>query len=470
MNMKPDLQLRIDDSALHQAQAKICTAVRAAGGRAVLVGGCVRDFALGITAKDLDIEVYGLAPAALKAILAPLYALDLVGAAFGVLKLRGLAVDVSIPRRESKTGLGHKAFEILSTPDLPMPQAAARRDFTINAMSLDPLTGEVFDFFNGLQDLRDRVLRHTSAQFSEDPLRVLRGMQFAARLQLQPAEETIALCRLMQPEGLAPERILEEWRKLLLLGIEPSRGLEFLRLTDWIRHYPELAALIGCEQDAAWHPEGDAWQHTLHSLDAFAQRRTGDPQEDLVVGLAVLCHDLGKPATTRMEENGRIRSRGHDVAGEAPTRAFLSRMTRQQDLIEEVIPLVTQHMRVQEYHVNRAGDATIRRLAQRVGRIDRLVRVDLADRNGRGETPEPDADAAGQWILERARALEVERSAPEPIIKGRHLLTLGMHPGPKMSPILKACYEAQLEGTVANLEDGLTLARHLIRDTEPQQP
>ncbi|KPL20047.1 MAG: polynucleotide adenylyltransferase [candidate division Zixibacteria bacterium SM23_81] len=454
------MKLRIEDVALRKAQEAISKAIAAADGRAYLVGGCVRDAALGIPAKDLDIEVYGVKPDALIEILSQHFRIDLVGKAFGVIKIYGLPIDVSIPRRESKAGLGHKGFTILSDPEMAFKEAASRRDFTINAMVLDLLTGEIIDPFGGLRDLKEGVLRHTGEKFVEDPLRVLRGMQFVARFDLEVAPETIALSRTIESEGLARERIFDEWRKLILKGIRPSRGLSFLLDCGWIRYYPELESLVGCPQDPGWHPEGDVWIHTLHCMDAFAQERTGDDLEDLVVGLAVLCHDFGKPVKTEFKE-GKTRSKGHEKAGEELTRSFLDRMTNQQDLIEAIVPLVSAHLRPKELFDAQAGDTAIRRLARHVGRIDRLVRVARADQLGRPQMPF-DGFPAGQWLLERARALEVEDSAPRPIVLGRHLIKLGLKPGPHFGRILEACYQAQIEGQFFTLEEGIELAKRLI--------
>lgn len=428
--------------------------VRAAGGRALFVGGCVRDWIMERTANDLDLEVFGVAPEHLEAILRPLGRFDAVGKAFGVYKMAGLPLDVSLPRRERKTAPGHRGFDIEPDPSLPLHSAAARRDFTINAILLDPMTREIEDPCGGVRDLRDLRLRHTSAAFAEDPLRVLRGMQFVARFNLEPDPATVALCRTIQPEGLARERCFEEWRKLLLLGEHLSAGLTFLRDTGWVAHTPELAALIACPQDPEWHPEGDVWDHTLHSLDAFAADRTGDPHENLVVGLAVLCHDLGKPATTAVID-GRWRSPGHEGAGEAPTRSFLARLTNQTSLIEDVVKLVVAHMRPMALRSTDAGPSAIRRLARDVGRLDRLLRVVEAD--GRGRPPLDEGDVA-PWLRKRAEALAVERAAPKPLVNGRDLLPHGFTPGPALGQVLRRLFEEQLDGRIESREAGVARA------------
>ena len=457
------MEMRVQDPELRRAQDLISRQVAAAGGRALMVGGSVRDALLGEAANDLDFEVFGLEPEALKRLLARHFDLDLVGQSFGVLKIRHLDIDVSIPRRESKRGLGHKGFDIHSEPGLTLAEAAERRDFTINAMAFDPLAGELLDPFGGRLDLEARTLRHVSEKFAEDPLRVLRGMHFAARFALEAAPETIVLCRRIEPEGLPRERIFEEWRKLILLGHEISRGLAFLRATGWIRYTPELAALIDCPQDPEWHPEGDVWTHTCHVMDAFARERLGEPWEDLVVGFGCLCHDFGKPATTTHDDDGRIRSKGHEERGEAPTRSFLARMTRQSQLAHEVVPLVREHLKPTVLHKAGAGHAAVRRLARRVGRIDRLVRVARADHAGRPPRPF-DGFPAGDWLLEQARALHVADHKPVPIVMGRHLIELGLEPGPHFGDLLEACLDAQLDGAFADLEGGLEFARGLLAE------
>ena len=452
--------LQLDNDNLREALRKVSSLAERCGGFALAVGGCVRDSLLNLPAKDLDIEVYGIDPVVLKKELAAVFKIDLVGQAFGVIKLHGLPVDVSVPRRESKAGLGHRGFDISSDPQMSVEEASLRRDFTINAMAYDPRAGRLYDYHGGVQDLRNSILRHVSDKFSEDPLRVLRGMQFAARFNLTAAPETLRLCAALEMEGLAGERIFDEWKKMLLAGKLISRGLNFLKESGWLRYYPELAALDGCPQDPRWHPEGDVWTHTLLCMDAFAAERSGDDFEDLVVGLAVLCHDFGKPLTTGFDGE-YLRSPGHSEAGEAPVRVFIKRMSAQKDLLEAVLPLVLHHMRPIELFNAKASEAAIRRLSARVGRIDRLVRVARADRYGCGQDLSAE-DAAGEWLLAKADELAVRDSAPAPLIMGRHLIELGMRPGPAFQPILDQCYEAQLDGRISTVEQGIQLVRTLL--------
>ena len=442
--LKPDLS---------EAVAKIAELAKSAGGRALIVGGAVRDMLLGdASVKDVDIEVFGVPPDRLQALIGESFALDPCGVSFGILKLRHFDIDVAIPRRETKRGTGHKGFLIDSDPYLSVRDAAIRRDFTINAMYYDPLAKCLEDPFGGAADLENRILRHVSDKFSEDPLRVLRGMQFVARFDLTPAQETIEFCRGISREGLPEERLFGEWQKLLLKGRQIGKGLDFLRQTGWVRLFPELAALIDCKQDAKWHPEGDVWNHTCLCLDAFARRRTGDEYEDLVVGLAVLCHDFGKPATTRFQD-GHLRSLGHDEAGVEPTLSFLRRLTREERLLREVPPLVQCHMQPFALWRAKAGDAAVRRLAAKVGRIDRLLRVARADDEGR--PPEKAGGTSGgedlRWLSECAERLRVAAEAPKPILMGRHLIEMGYAPSKKFKEWLDAVYEAQLDGAFTDL-------------------
>lgn len=445
------------------AACQVAEILRNAGGRALLVGGCVRDGLLGLPAKDIDMEVYGLKADAVEAALAPQFRLDTVGRAFGVLILKGLDIDLALPRRESRIGPKHTDFKVEGDPTMSPREAASRRDFTINAISFDPLTGEQLDPYHGVADLQARRLRHVSTAFNEDPLRVLRGMQFIARFGLTADPKTVALCRALSPRHLPMERLWEEWKKLILKGQHPGAGLHFLKACDWLKYFPELEALDGCPQDPKWHPEGDVWTHTLHCLDAYASQRTGDEWEDLVVGLAVLCHDLGKPDTTYTDDDGRIRSPRHDVLGVPVAQRFLERLTRQKKIFEEVLPLVEQHMRPLALYRDGAGDSAIRRLAARVKRIDRLVRVAHADKNGRPPII-PDDFPEGRWLLDKTAQLAIQDNAPKPILLGRHLVDLGIKPGPHFGKILDRAYEAQLDGAFKDETQGRDYLKKLVTE------
>ena len=210
-------------------------------GRALLVGGCVRDKLLnrGLI-KDYDMEVFGVEPSTLKSLIEKHYEVNLVGDSFGVLKIKHYNIDIAIPRKERKIGDGHKAFETYSDPNMTLEEAASRRDFTINAIYFDPLDYSFKDPFGGIKDLKEKRLHIVSERFKEDPLRVLRGMQFIARFGLTPTGETISMCRSMTMEGLSRERIYDEFRKLFILGKNIGDGLAFLTATNWDSFFPGM--------------------------------------------------------------------------------------------------------------------------------------------------------------------------------------------------------------------------------------
>lgn len=448
------------------ALARVAGAIRGAKGRPVVVGGAVRDHLLGGTPKDLDVEVYGLSLEALEAALAAVGSVHAVGRSFGVLKVHVAAgneeevFDVSLPRRESKVGRGHRGFVVESDPEIPFEEAALRRDFTMNALGIDLVTGALLDPHGGASDLEQGVLRHVSPTFDEDPLRVLRACQFAARFSLSIAEETLARCRSLVPElpTLAKERIFEEMKKLLLKAPWPSVGLSALVHTGAISLFPELEALRGCPQEPEWHPEGDVWIHTLMVVDEaarIARDEALDDEEALVCLLGALCHDLGKPPTTAFE-GGRIRSKDHESKGEAPTRSFLARIGAPNGIADAVVPLVREHLKPFQLYKDRESisDGALRRLALRVS-VPRLVRVARADFLGRTTREALSGhDPASGWLLAQAERLRVLAEAPQPILLGRHLLARGVKPGPHMGRILKAAFDAQLEGAFLDEEGG----------------
>ena len=450
----------------------LASAVRDEGGRALLVGGCVRDALLGNSAKDWDLEVYQLAPEQLRELLDRFGPVNVVGEAFTVYKL-GHDLDVSIPRRERKSGRGHRAFVIEGDPAMSIADATRRRDFTINAILQDPLTGELIDPFGGQQDIAARVLRAVSAQtFVEDSLRVLRAAQFAARFEFEIDPETVALCQTMDLSDLPAERVWGELEKLLRRARRPSVGLEWLRKLGAVEKvFPEILSLIDVPQDPEWHPEGDVFVHTLLVVD-----RARELIDDLTyarqvtVMLAALAHDFGKPPTTQFLE-GRWRSRGHEEAGVAPATRFLDRLNVYTidgyDVRAQVIALVREHLKPGEFYKKReeVGEGAFRRLARRC-EPDLLYRVAKADSLGRNADWVPREKWYGaeaqEWFVQRARELDVDKRPPDPLLLGRHLLELGMQPGPRMGEITRAVYEMQLDGRVRTLEDAIREGRKLV--------
>lgn len=445
---------------------RIVEAVTAAGGRALFVGGWVRDHLKGRVSKDIDLEVYGVPADELRTLLERLDRVDTVGESFTVYKIGG--IDVALPRRESKTGRGHRGFTIIGDPTLTIEQAARRRDFTINAIAWDPRKDEYLDPFGGREDLERGLLRVVDpATFPDDSLRVLRAIQLAARFELSVEPATATLCRGIALDDLPSERVWGEFEKLLLLANRPSLGFQLAHEFDVVeRVWPEMAALVGCPQEPEWHPEGDVWTHNQLVIDQ-ARRRIDDlprPQQ-ITVMLGAICHDFGKPATTAFLD-GRIRSHNHEEAGVAPTESFLDRLNVHSidgyDVRHQVIGLVAHHLKPGMWHTARdgVGDGAFRRLARKVD-LELLARLAKSDCLGRTGTFDC---SAMDWFLERARGLGVEHEPPRPLLQGRHLLGLGLTPGPRIGRILEQVYERQLDGEVRTLKEAIERANSLIEE------
>ena len=460
----------MDDS--YEKVIRLAQIVRDEGGRAMLVGGCVRDELMGIKPKDWDVEVYSIEPNLLREILDSFGDVNVVGEAFTVYKL-GNDLDVAIPRRERKTGKGHKGFVIEGDPGMSFEEACSRRDFTVNAILKDPLTGEIIDPFHGREDIDKKVLRHVSAEtFSEDSLRVLRAAQFAARLEFEIAPETVAICKAIDVTDLPKERIWGELEKLLLNSNTPSKGLQWLYdlgVVDQI--FPEMKSLVGVQQEPEWHPEGNVDVHTLMVVDEA--RKLIDHltyERKVTVMLGALAHDFGKPPTTKFFD-GRWRSHSHDEAGVEPTLTFLDTLgihtLNGYDVRNQIVQLVRYHLKPGEFYKakNPVGDGAFRRLARKV-EPDLLYRVAKADSLGRNPEWLPPEKRFGseaqEWFIEKVRELQIEVRPPEPILMGRHLIEMGLPPGPGFKEILDAVYELQLDGKVTNLEEAHAAARKMI--------
>ena len=456
---------------------EIAVAARIAGGRALIVGGWVRDRLRGYPSKDVDLEVFGIPKDRLAELLARFGRVEAVGQSFPVYKVTtpkqnaeggnedGACIDVALPRRESKSGRGHKGFEVVGDPDMSIEDAARRRDFTVNAIAWDPLTDTYEDPCGGRADIDRQALRAVDfTTFGDDSLRVLRAIQFSARFEFSLDAETAALCRRLPLDDLPAERIWGELEKLVLAAERPSVGFALaLDLGVVDRLLPEMKPLVGCEQEPEWHPEGDVWTHTLMVIDKARELNTDlDRPRLITVMLGAVCHDLGKPATTAVID-GRIRSLNHEDGGVAPTLSLLDRLNIHTidgfDVRAQVVGLVAHHLKPGMLHkAAQVGDGAFRRLAQKVD-MELLARVARADCLGR--TGDFDCSAM-DWFLSRARALGVEHRPPAPLLMGRHLLALGLSPGPKVGKILQAVYERQLDGEVRSVEDAIDAAKRIL--------
>jgi len=447
----------------------IAQTVGAINGRVMFVGGYARDSVLRhrgkqIISKDIDVEVYGVPMGKLQTILATYGEINVVGASFGVIKLNNSNIDISIPRTDSKVGVGHKGFIVDTNPNMPVGEAARRRDFTINTIAIDVLTGEVIDEHGGLADIEAGLLRATDRQlFGDDPLRVLRAMQLAARFNLQLTSQTIELCKQIDLGDLPPERIGEEWKKLLLLAQQPSIGLEVAKATGILaKLHPELDILGSIVQDQRWHPEGSVWEHTKLAVDIASiiiRRDELNDKQSLELMLAVLCHDLGKTTTTVMQD-GSITSYGHEDAGCQPASDFLLQLSLPQ-YFQKVIPLlVANHM----FPIlnQKPSDAALRRLAQRLypSNIQQLLRIAEADILGR-TTEVKQTDHLG-LIAEQADRLNVALNRTTPLILGRDLIELGVPPGPVMGKLLDELFESQLAGSFTDHATGIEHVKRLL--------
>ena len=416
--------------------------VQAQGGRAYFVGGFVRDAQLGIETKDFDIEVHGLTPSVLESILDELGQRLTIGESFGIYNLKGYSLDIAMPRKEHLRGQGHRDFDILVDPFIGTKGAALRRDFTVNALMQDVLTGEILDHFGGMEDLQQGVLRHVNdGSFGEDPLRVLRGAQFAARFQMTAAEDTVSLCRNMDLSHLSRERIEGELKKALLKAAQPSVFFETLRAMDQLEiWFPELKALIGVEQNPKYHAEGDVWNHTMMVLDEAAKlrHRVANPYWFM---LSALCHDFGKASCTT-DSGGVLHAYDHETAGIPLAEAFLLRLTSETKLMEYVCNQTALHMKPNiAAAANSSVKSTNKLFDQSVDPMG-LICLAFADDLGR-ITTEP-SGWQEPFLLER---LEIyQNTMARPYVMGRDLIAAGLTPGENFSAILSYAHKLRLAG------------------------
>lgn len=421
---------------------EIAKTIQKEGGRIFYTGGYVRDSILGIPSKDIDVEVYNISPHSFLEILSRFGEIDIIGKSFGIIKIKSLDIDFSMPRRERKTGVSHKDFEVSVDPFMSFREACRRRDFTMNAILKDVLSEEIIDPFSGIKDIKNKTIRHiNNTTFVEDPLRVYRAAQFAGRFGFSIDPETVELCKKIDLSFLPKERIFDELLKLLLLSDKPSIGFEYLREMRVIKKYfPQLYAMIGCPQSRIHHPEGDVWQHTMLVIDEAAKLRGKSKAPDVFM-LAALLHDIGKPITTR-KENGRITSRGHAEAGEQLAMEVLSLLTNDKKILSKTTELVKYHMHPLLLY-KKAKNPAIRRLANKCD-IHEVLLLHEADYKGRS-LDTSDFNKIKKWYQEKIEKLSLEEKI-EPLVKGRDLIKLGLEPGVHFGEILKHAFEMQLDG------------------------
>jgi len=466
------------------AQFRIAEALAEIGATTYVVGGYVRDLILGKESKDVDLEVYSVEPAIVLDELRKFPFVDhaeIHGKAFStilVTTLDGQHIDVNFPRRENKVGKGHAGFSVEIDPYMSIEDATGRRDFTINGIMQDALDQtKYYDRCSGVADLQGGILRHIGPAFAEDPLRVFRGMQFAARFDMQLWPDTAHLCQKMFPtlSELSKERVYQEFWKLCVRGEKPSRGLQFLRESGAIKMFPELVSLIGCPQSEKHHPEGDVWVHTCMVADAMVitlKKENELSEEDrFVLVMSAICHDFGKPCTTVLQEDGRITSYGHDAEAEPLVRSFMERIGCPEKYIARVLKLVTSHMATIAYNKKGPSSRNIRRLAKRLWdkkdahreTIYRLVLLCVADSMGTGSNP---GYAAEMSVASKAHEMEYYHGVPDaivPYLTGKDLIDAGLKPGPQFAKILGEAQQLQDDEEIKSRDMALQWFRNRIK-------
>jgi tRNA nucleotidyltransferase (CCA-adding enzyme) len=415
-----------------------------AGGRVFYVGGYVRDQFIGKESKDVDVEIYGIDCSVLMDILSDYGEVDTVGKSFGIIKVKGLDFDFTMPKTKRKTGAGHKDFEVSVDPYMPYKEACRRRDFTVNSIMQDVLTGEIVDYFNGRRDIEDGIIRHVDDKtFVEDPLRVYRAIQFAGRFGFTIAPETLELCRNIDLNFLPKERVFEEIMKLLMKSDNPSIGFEYIReLAVLKKHFPVLDKMIGCEQQLDHHPEGSVWNHTMMVVDEAAKLRYRSKYPEALM-LAALLHDIGKPAT-RAIRNGKVTFYAHYDVGEAASIKFLKTITNDKRLTSAVSTLVKYHMNPIFLYNSHAKVSSVRRLANKCD-IQELLLLHEADHKRMESSSAPGSNPVTNWFRDIIESNSLDEKM-EPLLKGRDLIELGIAPGPRFGKILKDAYEMQMDG------------------------
>lgn len=412
------------------------------GGTCYFVGGYVRDKIMGYQGKDIDVEVHGITPQMLENVLDRFGTRIESGKSFGVYNICGYDIDIAMPRSEECTGIGHRDFKVDIDPFLGTKKAALRRDFTVNSIMENVLTGEVIDHFDGQNDIKNKVIRHICREtFIEDPLRVLRCAQFASRFDFEIASETVELCKNMDLSALASERVFEEMKKALLKAEKPSLFFETLRKMNQLDYwFGELESLIGVPQNKRHHQEGDAWNHTMMVLDEAAKRRN-NTENPLWFMLSALCHDFGKAVCTK-EIDGVIRALGHETEGVALVEKFLKRITSDKKLTKYVLNMTKLHMRPNMLYVQKSGIKATNRLFDEAISPKDLIQLAMAD--NLGKIPSEAGENTEKFLFERLAVYDEYMSRD--YVTGKDLICMGLQEGEKFKKILNSAHKLRLAG------------------------
>ena len=418
--------------------------IRSAGGRAFLVGGWVRDALLGKDCRDYDIEVYDLTQDELVPILKKYGRTNLVGKAFGVIHLamKGLSLDFSFPRTESKVGYGHRGFVVHTNEKLSFKEAALRRDFTINAMGMELPELTLCDPYGGIDDLKKGFLRHVGPAFVEDSLRILRGVQFASRFALTLAPETVELCRTLSLSDLSIERLFEEFKKWLLKPGKPSLGLRAfldIRLNEF---FPEVSPLRG------------SWDDLGEMLDNMENVRRGLAKANDDAGTAAI--DNAECVALSDDQMMEFAFAAFLCGNPETALKFLERITNETHLLKNVPLLLGVYSNLPLGIVNDAPQ--LRRLAVKLGGLKLLCLLAKA-------TPRKFYAEAGdaefpEKLWQAAANLDLIEVAPQPYLMGKMLMELGFKPGKQMGEIIKQSFELQLDGKITNAEEAIAWAKN----------
>lgn len=421
---------------------KIADSVKKLGGDVYYVGGYVRDTCLGIDNKDIDIEVYGISPEQLKQACQQFGDVDEVGVSFGILKIKGSDLDIAMPRTERKTGDKHTDFSVSVDPYMSTKEASKRRDFTINALMKHVLSGQVIDHHNGLDDLEEKRIKHIDSKtFIEDPLRVFRAAGFAARLDFKIAPETMELCKKINISAIAKERVYEETNKVLLKAEKPSIYFESLKEMKQLDiFFPILKKLIGVEQSPIWHPEGDAWNHTMDVIDKAAQIKGGTTYP-LGFMYAALFHDIGKAYTTGKGLDEQIHALEHEKIGAEKIPEAFRTLTTDAKLSKYVQNVVLNHMTPHFMNQKTREKTTNRYLDKCISPRDSILLsyIDTSKVND----DELKLSENGWWDSRLNLYNKIKR---EPEITGKDLIALGYKPGPIFKKIIDICHRIHLAG------------------------